>query len=129
MGKIKVSDELKLKEAQYQKLLGFWLLIRKSLESAESVIDSYQLTHLNQDSSRLEIFGFVYILEFSHNFKLGQVSYHTLRGQETGERLLSVQFDQKGNLGQPYANYKIADFASVNFYVLDSLSSANQLTR
>ena len=130
MGKVKIPDGLALKQAQYESLLGVWQDIKSQLQGASEVLQHYTLSEIDEAAMAMEIFGYQFVVRFVHNFKTGQAVYARAgEGNRAGEDLVAINFDAKGKLAEPYHAYTIKDFTSVNFYVLDSITSVSRLVK
>ncbi|MDH5325818.1 MAG: hypothetical protein OEZ68_10795 [Gammaproteobacteria bacterium] len=126
----KLPDGLKLKDQQFEKLAGLWSLAKEKLKNSEGSLNHFSVTELETQRLRVDVFGFSYLLVFSHNFQFGRILYAQWDDQgNLGDGLLSVAFDPKGKLGEPYSKYTVKDFAEVNFLILDSITSISRIKR
>ena len=130
MAKLKLPDGIKVKQTQYKKLFNVWVTIKEQLKLTQEILDCYAVTELSDDRLRLVIFGFSFQVAFVHNFKLGQVVYiRDAEGDSISETLVTINFDEKGKLGEPYNAYAVKDFSLVNLNVLDSITSVSRLVK
>lgn len=124
----KIPDGINTKEKQYQQLVEVWEKIKDNLKSTEEMLTSYSVTELSFDKVQIEVFGMAFFVIFSHNFSRGCVSYIHIEANESAMApLLSVQFDGKGKLSDPYAKFSVNEFAKVNYTIIDSLTSVNRM--
>ena len=129
MAKLKLPDGISVKQDQYRKLLNVWQTIKEQLISTEELLEDYSVSQHSKDCLHLEIFGFSFFVTFNHNFKQGQVVYSRRADDMAPEKLLAVNFDAKGKLGEPYSAYSVKDYALVNLNILDSITSVSRLVK